>query len=139
MNSLMIRLREEVIKNLTVDWVSFHYNWRDDFVYDYFSEYFYHKNQCLSSIQNSAHTLVNIFTYVFRHDVLPADYDVLVVMNRYVYLYVNELLEEDSLVLEKISELNRRHQVSKMLPLVMNRYMPMVIYPVVNSYLLECY
>lgn len=135
----MIRLREEVLKKLTVDWVSFHYNWREDFVYDYFSEYFYHKNQGLSSIQNSAHTLVNIFNYVFHHDVIPEDFDVLVVMNRYVYLYVNELLETDSFVLEKINELHRRYQVAKMLPLVMNRYVPMVIYPFVNSYLLEYY
>jgi len=138
MNALMICLREEVLHNLTVDWVVFHYQWRDDFVYDYFTEYFYHQNQCLSAIQNSAHILSNIFSYVYKreHD-MP--YDVVFVMNRYVFHYVHELLLEDPLVVERITELYRRHHVSKLLPLMIHRYAPMDIYPIVHSFLQESY
>ena len=139
MNALMIELREDVLRNLRVDWVTFEYNWRDDFAYNYFTDYFYHRNQCLSSIQNSAHTLVNIFTYVCRREAMPVDFDIVVIMNRYVYLYVKEMLEEDSLVIGKIQELYRRHGVSKILPLLVNRHVPMVIYPIVRSYLQEGY
>lgn len=134
----MIRLQEEVIHNLTVDWVTFHYDWREDFIDEYFTEYFYNKNHCLSSIHNSANTLSNIFAYVYnREQLIP--YDVVFVMNRYVIHYVNELLYDDLLVLEKIKELYRRHDVSKMLPLMIHRYLLMDIYPTVRSYLQEDY
>lgn len=138
MNALMIRLREEVINNLTVDWVVFHYKWKDDFVYNYFADYFYHQNQCLSSIQNSAHTLSNIFSYVYKRE-QNMPYDVVFVMNRYVFHYVHELLVSDPVVAERILELYRRHHVSKLLPLMIHRYAPMDIYPIVHSYLQESY
>ena len=115
----MIRLREEVMNNLTVDWVTFHYNWKEDFVYEYFTDYFYHRNECLASIQNSAHTLTNILTYVYHHE-QSMPYDVVVIMNRYVYHYVNELIASDPMVEEKITELYRRHRVSYILPLMIH-------------------
>ena len=130
----MIRIREEVINNLTVDWVVFHYQWKDDFVYEYFTDYFYHKTQCLSSIQNSANTLSNIFAYVYQRE-QSMSYDLVFVMNRYVYHYASELLQEDSVVLEQITELYRRHGVAKILPLVVQRCLLMDIYPTVLSYL----
>lgn len=134
----MIHLREDILKYLTVDWVVFHYQWKDDFVHEYFTEYFYHRNQCLSSIQNSAHTLSNIFSYVYeREHNMP--YDVVYVMNRYVFHYTTQLLNEDPLVADRINELYRRHKVAKVLPLMVHRYLIMDIYPIVRSYLRERY
>lgn len=134
----MIRLRESVMNNLTVDWVVFHYRWKDDFIHEYFEDYFYHKNECLASIQNSANTLTNIFDYVYKHEgSIP--YDLVFVMNRYVNHYVVELLEYDPIVLERITELYRRHVVSKLLPLMIHRYLVLDVYPTVLSYLKEDY
>ena len=134
MNALMIRLREEVITNLTLDWVVFHYHWREDFVYEYFTDYFYHRNECLSSIQNSANLLVSIMNYVYQHEE-KMPHDIVCIMNLYVYHYVNELLVSDPVVLERITELHRRHEVAKLLPLLVHRYFPMDIYPIMLSYL----
>ena len=138
MNALMIRLQEEVLRNLTVDWVVFGYQWRDDFVYNYFTEYFYHHNQCVSSIQNSANTLSKIFSYVYKRE-QDMQYDMVFVMNRYVFHYVHELLIDDPIVTARIIELYRRYHVSKLLPLMIHRYVPMDIYPIVQSYLQESY
>ena len=66
-------------------------------------------------------------------------YEVVFVMNRYVFHYVHELLLEDPLVAERITELYRRHHVSKLLPLMIHRYAPMDIYPIVHSFLQESY
>jgi hypothetical protein len=134
----MIRLHEEVMNNLTVEWVSFHYNWKEDFVFEYFTEYFYHRNECLASIQNSAHTLTNILTYVYHHE-QSMPYDVVVIMNRYVYHYVNELIASDPIVEDRIAELYRRHRVSYILPLMIHRRLLMDVYPTVRSYLQEGY
>ena len=134
----MNRLREEVLNKLSVDWINFHYEWRDDFVYEHFTEYFYHRNECLSSIQNAAHVLVNIMNYVYqREEKMP--HDIVSIMNQYVYHYVHELLSVDPIVHAYIEELTRRNNVAKMLPLMIHRYAPMDIYPIVQSYLQEGY
>ena len=134
----MIRLRDEVLDQLTVDWVVFTYHWREVFIFEYFTEYFYNHRHCIVSIQNCARTLSNIYKYVYeREQTIP--YDTVYIMNRYVYYYVSELLYHDPLVLDKITELYRRHRVAKFLPLMIHRYVPMDIYPTVRSYLQESY
>ena len=80
MNSLMIRLKEELLLHLTMDWVTFHYKWKEDFVYEYFTDYFYNHRECMASIHNSAHILVNIMNYVYQHEE-KMSHDVVCIMN----------------------------------------------------------
>ena len=134
MNSLMIRLKEELLLHLTMDWVTFHYKWKEDFVYEYFTDYFYNHREGMASIHNSAHILVNIMNYVYQHEE-KMSHDVVCIMNSYVYHYVNELLENDNDIKENIRELYRRYHVAQLLPLMIHRYLTMDIYLTVQSYL----
>ena len=109
----------EIKKHLHEGWVSDRYNWKDDFVNVYCTQWFYSASDCFHVIQNDATTFSNMLYFTTKHGY---EYTNTVdLFNTYIYLYALYALNEDDGVLAKIRNIARIQQMRKVVPLVLNR------------------
>lgn len=116
-----IRIDNVMRAMLSEDWVTDEYDWHEDFLNSYFTEWFWTYHDCLESIKNNAHHLWLILSYVEKNDYKCINLDIPDRFNRYIYLYAKDILENDPNTQVIICDIIRIKHVRKMVPLVINR------------------
>ena len=109
----------EMKKHLHEGWVSDHYNWKDEFVNVYCTNWFYSASDCFHVIQNDAKIYSNMLYFTTKHGY---EYTNTVdLFNTYIYLYALYALHEDPSLLAQIRNIRRIQQMRKAVPLVLSR------------------
>ena len=139
--ALFMQVNESILKtikkNLNEGWVSNRYNWKEEFVNMYCSNWFYTSLDCFYAIENDACVYSNILYFTIYHG---HEYTTTVHMfNTYVYIYALRSLEEDPAVLEQIRNIQRIQQMRRVVPLVLYRLLPSDLVPNVQSWLDNTY
>lgn len=127
-----------VIKqNLSEGWLSHSYNWTDDFVNLYCTDWFYTASDCFYAIENDAIIYSNMLYFTMSYG---REYTSTIDMfNAYTYLYAVQALEEHPEIREQIRNLTRIKQMRKTVPLVLNRKLLSDLIPLVSTYVGEDY
>jgi hypothetical protein len=120
-------------QNLNDGWVSDRYNWKEDFVNVYCSNWFYTSLDCFYAIENDACVYSHILYFTIYHG---HEYTTTVQMfNNYLYLYALRSLEEDMEILSQIRNIQRIQHMRHVVPLVLHRLLPSDLIPNVQSWL----
>ena len=130
MNILNERIKNHLINNLSEAWIEEAYFWQGDFIYEYFTNWFISRAECYSSINNEASTLNAILLYLQIKYISIEE-----TMNAYVRQFAIHLCEHDAYVHYCIQEIIRIKRVKHVFPLIMNRYLPVDVIPLVYSFL----
>jgi hypothetical protein len=133
MHCLKNEIKNHILNNLSEAWIEESYFWQDDFIDEYFTDYFISSIDCYSSINNEAGQLNYIIMYLqmygYRYDsIVPA-------MNTYVKMYAMELCDCDNYIYHHIDKIIRIKKVKRIFPLIMNRYLPIDVLPTIHSFL----
>lgn len=122
-----------VIKTqLNEGWMSDSYNWIDDFVNLYCTDWFYTVSDCFYAIENDAVVYSSMLYFTMSHG---REYiSTLDMFNTYTYLYAVQAIEEHPEIREQIRNLNRIKKMRKEVALVLNRKLQSDIIPLVRNY-----
>jgi hypothetical protein len=127
-----------VIKtHLNEGWISDSYNWTNDFVNLYCTDWFYTASDCFYAIENDAMIYSSMLYFILSHG---QEYTTTVdLFNAYTYLYAVYAIEECPEIRDQIRNLKRIKQMRKTVPLVLNRKLQPDLIPVVSKYVGENY
>ena len=119
-----------VIKShLNEGWISESYNWIDDFVNLYCTDWFNTTSDCFYAIENDATVYSNMIYFTMYHG---REYiSTLDMFNTYTYLYAVQAMEEHPEIREQIRILTRIKKMRKTVSLVLNRKLQSDIIPLV--------
>jgi len=127
-----------VIKtHLNEGWISESYNWIDDFVNLYCTDWFYTASDCFYAIENDARVYSNMLYFTMYHG---REYiSTLDMFNAYTYLYAVRAIEEHQEIRQQINNLIRIKKMRKAVSLVLNRKLQSDVIPLIRNYVGEDY
>jgi len=121
----------EIKNHLHEGWIS-DYNWKDDFVNVYCSNWFYSASDCFQAIDNDACMYSSMLYFITKHGY---EYTNTVdLFNTYIYLYALYALNEEPSLLAHIRNLRRIQQMRKVTPLVLHRLLHIDLVKHVTDY-----
>ena len=130
-------IRSTILYYLSEEWVHETYDWKNDFTFHYFTNWFNDANGCYQYIHNSARTYskmaqtLAIYGYPFMNT--------LDTFNTYVMITANELLIRDNNVTDKIENILRIKRLKHIVPMIIRRQLLPELRPNILTYLGECY
>lgn len=117
-------LKEQILytikNNLSEAWVS-DFEWKEEFLVKFFSNWFYTAEDCFYIIHNSAREYSNILYFVEYYHYDKSYTNTVDLFNVYTYTFANYCIEEDPYVLEIIRNIHRIKKVRHSLPLILSR------------------
>jgi hypothetical protein len=126
------RIVYTIMNHLSNQWVTDSYAWQDDFLEEYFCSWVYSPKDCFDMVTKEE--FQSIIRYNFEKGYpykRMIDH-----VNQYVWLYAQECLRIHPDVQEKIQDILRVQKVKRMIPMVLSRYLPSDVIPLVWSFIL---
>jgi hypothetical protein len=119
-------------QNLNEGWMSDSYNWTEDFVNLYCSNWFYTAEDCFYAIQNDAMFYSSMLYFTSSHGYEYVS--TLDMFNVYTYLYAVYAIESHPEIRDHIHHLKRIKQMRKIVPLVLQRKLHADVIPLITKY-----